>query len=62
MGMIAGTEWATDDARAYIEDRVHKIPFSGCWLWDGALTTVGYGRVRVRRKPRRNFGAHRLAY
>lgn len=43
MRMITGTTWRVEDAREYIEDRVHKVPWSGCWLWDRALNASGYG-------------------
>lgn len=35
---------------AYLEKRISPEPNSGCWLWDGALTTAGYGSVRVPEK------------
>lgn len=34
-------------------------PNSGCWLWMGALTSDGYGRVLV---GTRKIAAHRVAY
>ena len=30
-----------------IEGRYEVLPFSGCWLWMGALTKKGYGKIRV---------------
>ncbi|CAM3839550.1 HNH endonuclease signature motif containing protein [Castellaniella denitrificans] len=38
---------------------VEAIPFSGCWIWTGALTRDGYGRIFVNGKARR---AHRVAF
>lgn len=29
-----------------IEQRIERIPFSGCWIWMGATTAGGYGVVR----------------
>lgn len=40
-------------ARAYVSAS------SGCWLWLGALTSEGYGRVRWKK---RQVYVHRLAY
>jgi hypothetical protein len=38
-------------------------PNSGCWLWMGQISTVGYGQIRVRTKALwRTFGAHRVIY
>ena len=73
MRMIAGTTWRVDEARKYIEDRVQKVPWSGCWLWEKSLDGHGYGHsmcpVRycinvVARRRRRGAvrQAHRLAF
>jgi hypothetical protein len=29
-------------------DKIVPEPTSGCWLWEGALTSVGYGHISVR--------------
>lgn len=48
---------------ASIEDRFwHRImpePNSGCWLWDGAVNSEGYGNMRCKGKTR---PAHRISY
>lgn len=41
-----------------IEDRCVKIPWSGCWIWEKALS-VGYGSFRHEGKT---YSAHRAAY
>lgn len=28
-----------------IEANIERIPFSGCWIWTGALINSGYGRI-----------------
>lgn len=38
--------------------RVDKRP-GGCWIWNGARTSDGYGRVR---SNRRHLRTHRVAY
>lgn len=43
----------------YIEDRVEKIPFSGCWIWMRSLQGRGYGAL-VRDK--KAWLAHRFSY
>lgn len=44
-------------------DRFHAKyipePNSGCWLWDGCITSAGYGRMRVGGRPSL---AHRASY
>jgi hypothetical protein len=47
-----------------IEKRIERVPFSGCWIWMGALSGEifpheGYGIVVIRTK---RFLAHRLAF
>lgn len=43
----------------WLFERVHPVPFSGCWLWAGALNSNGYARIKVRG---RKFQAHRVSY
>ena len=31
----------------------------GCWLWQGSLSDLGYGRVKIQKRA---YGVHRLAY
>jgi hypothetical protein len=43
-----------------VESYVERIPFSGCWIWTGAIFPMtGYGEMRVNGK---NQGAHRAVY
>jgi hypothetical protein len=42
-----------------IKDKIEVEPFSGCWLWIGALFLSGYGKMMVGGKMVR---AHRLVY
>ena len=47
--------------REYIEERVEKIPESGCWIWMNSIDSVGYGSFR--RKFRGSTQrAHKAAY
>lgn len=46
--------------RDRIQDRSMPVPWTGCWLWLGALDRDGYGHISVGRKT--NTGAHRAAY
>lgn len=42
-----------------------KLPTSdsGCWNWQGSLTTNGYGQLYVQGKKHKQFmGAHRLSF
>ena len=43
----------------FIEDRVEKIPFSGCWIWMRSIGNKGYGNVAVGNK---GWLAHRLSF
>ena len=40
-------------------NKVEKLPWSGCWIWMGALSANGYGNIHVRPK---NIVAHRYFY
>lgn len=48
---------------AKIDPMAHytPVPESGCWLWDGAVSTNGYGRFKVG-KDRAVKYAHRMFY
>ena len=39
--------------------RSQPDPNSGCWLWEGDLSTTGYGRITVARK---GWKAHRASW
>lgn len=39
--------------------KVEPEPNTGCWLWTGAVTGAGYGKLSFRRRLE---GAHRVAY
>lgn len=41
------------------EEKVERIPFSGCWLWTGSCSHNGYGFFRFDGK---NTQAHRVSY
>lgn len=41
-----------------IEGR-HTVMLSGCWHWNGAPNSNGYGTIKIRGRTR---GAHRLSY
>ena len=42
-----------------IRNKVVEIPFSGCWIWMGALDKSGYGHLTFNGKHMR---AHRASY
>lgn len=50
-------------ARTPVQDRLEthsqRIPFSGCWVWEGAADKQGYGRINIDRKAKLT---HRVAY
>jgi len=50
-----------DDPRLppHFWNKVSPEPNSGCWLWSGSATPLGYGMARRRG---RTFYTHRLAY
>ena len=43
-------------------ERVVRIPFSGCWIFTGALNEAGYGMVGLGARGERNDRAHRITY
>lgn len=49
------------DMREYIEARVERIPFSGCWIWINTLDSAGYGSFRRKWKGTTQR-AHRASY
>jgi len=42
-----------------IEDKVVRIPESGCWVWMGTTTVRGYGQIE---SNKRKYYAHRASY
>lgn len=45
-----------------MEKFVIRDPNSGCWLWSGALTYNGYGRIGFPGKPSGGVYTHRITY
>jgi hypothetical protein len=43
-----------------IDDKVLRIPESGCWIWLGSITNHGYGTMTL--GARTNISAHRASY
>lgn len=50
--------------RERFEAKYLAEPMSGCWLWEAAITTAGYGRLAVPNPDGgwRYEGAHRVAW
>lgn len=46
--------------RGLIAERTVRIPWSGCWIWEGSSVSGGYGDFRAFGK--KHFLAHRAAY
>ena len=40
--------------------RIHHVPITGCWEWQGAITRAGYGRIRADSITHRS--THRVMY
>jgi len=49
--------------RARIEAHIERVPWSGCWIWTGALNNRGYGTItfRIGGVPCKLL-AHRVSY
>lgn len=43
----------------FFEERIERIPFSGCWIWTARTNETGYARAWFNKKA---FYAHRLFY
>lgn len=43
-------------------NKVSRIPFSGCWIFTGAINDFGYGIVGTGKRGAPNDRAHRIAY
>ena len=45
------------------EEKVHRVPEGGCWVWMGATCKSGYGSLHSGRGPIRvSLRAHRLSW
>ncbi len=42
-----------------IEQNVVRVPESGCWIWDGAVSSSGYGKLRSKYTQ---HTAHKVSY
>lgn len=42
-----------------ITDRVHEMPYCGCWVWAGGVNHAGYGAVMYKG---RDWSVHRLMW
>jgi hypothetical protein len=49
-------------AQQYIEDRIERIPESGCWIWMLACCVIGYGKACGSIIGDTHIYAHRLAW
>lgn len=54
--MKLGPKFNTEPFADWLEKRIERIPFSGCWVWMGALAGCGYG---VAQKNGERFYVHR---
>lgn len=54
--------WLRPSLEQRFWQRVSPEPNSGCWLWDGAINSHGYGKLGARQELGiRTLAAHRLA-
>lgn len=54
---------ARSDVKQRFEDKYIPEPNTGCWLWEGALESSGYGQITERSNgSQKNHMAHRLSY
>lgn len=47
--------------KEFIEARIERIPFSGCWIWMQSLAKSGYGNFRRERRSGTQL-THRASY
>ena len=47
---------------ARFEDKYIPEPNSGCWLWIGGKTSMGYGQIGLGRRDEGDILAHRFSY
>ncbi len=54
----------TDESRFWgMVDKVSEQNTGGCWIWTGSFFGgKNYGQFHVRRKPEKNWRAHRFSY
>jgi hypothetical protein len=51
------------DVRKRFEEKVERLPWSGCWVWVGAISDKGYGNLSFGTPPKRKRkAAHRVSY
>lgn len=49
--------------RDRLEEKVIPVPWSGCWIWMGAVrSNADYGSIRSDEPKQRQISAHRAAY
>lgn len=52
-----------DGVMKRFEDKLERVPFSGCWIWLGALMTKGYGKLMLTDAGEQRLeGAHLVAW
>lgn len=51
--------WVTRTTQERFDEKWMPEPFSGCWLWTGALSGNGYGRLSFELHP---VHAHRISW
>lgn len=49
------------DIKERIENKIQRLPFSGCWIFMGSLNHGGYGQIGVGGKKKMML-AHRASY
>ena len=58
LGFRPAAEQYSDPVKAFNARHIPE-PNSGCWLWEGSLSTTGYGRMTIGQKQ---IQAHRFSY
>lgn len=58
------SRWPIKTVRDRFEDKYIPEPNSGCWLWTGSYSSMGYGQlsVMVGDEGYKKVGAHRLSW
>ena len=56
---MAAVDFITPETNARFDKFVEQIPFSSCWLWNGATGKGGYGRFKLNKIL---VSAHRYQY